>query len=44
MSEGLIAEINKRVEGARKVDPKFADLDLSEIRIVRFTPEIKTII
>jgi hypothetical protein len=42
MSESPIAEINKRVEEARNVDPKFGDLDLSELQIVRFTPEIKT--
>jgi len=41
---GPLEEIKKKVDEARQADPKFTELDLSEIKIGKFTPQINAVL
>lgn len=44
MSKAIIQEIKKRIDQAKKEDPQYGELDLSEIKIGKFTPEINALL
>lgn len=44
MSKEIIAEVKKKIDEIKKKDPNFTELDLSEVKIGKFTPEINALI
>lgn len=44
ISGGILEQISNKIEETKKVDANFADLDLSEIKIGKFFPDINSLL
>ncbi len=44
ISGGILEQISSKIEETKKVDANFSDLDLSEIKIGKFFPDINSLL